>query len=217
VTTKNLLKLAFLVALTASMSWGTPTTLNFNSFAVGITSTAALNAVTLPGVEFEITDSGSNPFTTVSIFENAPMGRSLAFTSCGANATPSMAACQALGTTPISLNIWFRNTAGGPVIGTIASALSFFMSDTEGNYTFRWYNTANGLLGTTVISTGAAQAATFNGFSGSPIGRIEVVDVGRDGFVLDNLTFEHIPEPSTYVLIGSALAFVGVLRRRRII
>ena len=55
---------------------------------------------------------------------------------------------------------------------------------------------------------------TFNGL----VSRLELVDNGGDGHVIDNLEFAlentAIPEPSSTILIGTGLVLAGLLRRR---
>jgi len=80
------------------------------------------------------------------------------------------------------------------------------------------------VLQTKVINGGPGlQGFGILSFSGlGPIGKFTITDLwdnahfGGDNVMLDNLTVNVItPEPSTYLMIGSALAGLAALRRRR--
>jgi len=59
-------------------------------------------------------------------------------------------------------------------------------------------------------------AVTYAGL----VSRIELVDSGGDGHIVDNLGFElentGVPEPASVAMIGSGLLLAGLLRRRRV-
>ena len=69
------------------------------------------------------------------------------------------------------------------------------------------------------IVLGAAQFSASNlvtvTFNPGNIRRIEITDVGGDGYVLDDLKFQLVPEPGSFLLMGTALAALGWRFRRR--
>jgi PEP-CTERM motif len=85
------------------------------------------------------------------------------------------------------------------------------------------------VLGTTVfnpVGTAASPCQLSNtcgtitlGSFGSAIGKITILDRGNDGVQIDNLVVNTVdgavPEPSTYLMVGSALAGLAAFRRRR--
>lgn len=108
-----------------------------------------------------------------------------------------------------------RVTFGG---GALSNSISLTVWDTEATPANRVIvnaYTAGGVLVETQNLTATSATLSFVTI-GQTIGYIEVIDNGGDGHVWDNLTFtEAVPEPSTFVLFGTALLGLGALRRKR--
>ena len=91
-------------------------------------------------------------------------------------------------------------------------------------FTVALFDPAGISLGVTAVNTSnllGISEGQFNHF-GVPVGRA-VIDFNEDAisspsrrFAIDNLTFEPIPEPTTLVLLGTGLAGVGAVVRRRL-
>jgi PEP-CTERM motif len=82
--------------------------------------------------------------------------------------------------------------------------------------------TPNGVGGANALSQCqfASTCAAVNFTNGAGIGRVTIADIGGDNVAIDNLTVNTIdvsgvPEPSTYMMVGSALAAMAAFRRRR--
>lgn len=111
--------------------------------------------------------------------------------------------------------------------GSGVSSLSLAYNETEtSGFVAHVYD----LAGTTILQTlningGGANSVGTMSFTGlGAIGKFEITDVfdgahpQGDNVQLDNLsvnTITGIPEPSTYMMIGSALAGLAAFRRRR--
>jgi hypothetical protein len=113
---------------------------------------------------------------------------------------------------------------GGPNAALGLDSVSFGYNETEGpiGFTATVYDIGGNILETRNVANGVG-TVTFSGLS-SAVYKLTITDVGGDGYPggdnvqLDNLavsTIEStIPEPSTYLLVGSALAGLAYRRRR---
>lgn len=119
--------------------------------------------------------------------------------------------------TPAILSVFFVDPSN-PVVPRIVDGSTIFIDlwDTESNVTVHAYDDGGSLLGTVTLNTLFANA--MGGFTGD-VHRLDFVDDGADGFVLDNLVFGDItpvPEPGTLALMGLGLLAVAFgLRRKR--
>jgi PEP-CTERM motif len=73
----------------------------------------------------------------------------------------------------------------------------------------------------TTLESGNVTAGNFVGIqrAAADIGGFKIIGLGNNGFTIDDLTFKAgavvaTPEPSTFVLIGTGLLALAVLRRR---
>jgi hypothetical protein len=87
------------------------------------------------------------------------------------------------------------------------------------------FDPSNGSLSTQFFGQGSGTTVNLTGFG--TIGKVIITDLGDgshatgDGVRLDNLQSDTVvipsgvPEPSTYLMVGSALAGLAMFRRRR--
>ncbi|MBK5294448.1 MAG: PEP-CTERM sorting domain-containing protein [Acidobacteriia bacterium] len=171
------------------------TTIDFEGFTAGDTI-ATVNATTTPlGVTFGLVNGD---FAIVDYTALSPLSGKTA------------------------QNNYSESYAGPPVltatfgVGVYSDNLSIDVWDTNQDVNVLIYNGAT-LLQTVIFSGATTGTATFT--PGFTVTSLSVVDISTnakgDGFNVDNLVFEAVPEPGTYLMMGAGLGLLGLLRRRR--
>ena len=119
------------------------------------------------------------------------------------------------GSPTTTLHVSFFDPVTG--VATTASGVSAMVIDSNAIPNPRVTVNAFGTLGNLLESRSLMDYANTLMFTSSGIARLDFVDNGGDGHIIDNLTFAlaptSVPEPGTLALLASGLAFVGARRR----
>ena len=161
------------------------------------------------GVLFSITDG-----TDVIGSGSGPAGSNITVQYLGVGSSVSQTA---------HLNIEFVDPANSAVDGWVDGSTIFFdlwdtNVDPSPRVTVNAYDLSNVLLGTYNLTS--LYENNGGGFTGN-VHRLEFVDNGGDGHVLDNLDYgaintpQGVPEPGTFFLMGAGLVGLGLAMRRR--
>jgi hypothetical protein len=118
------------------------------------------------------------------------------------------------------VNTWGDNPAAPSrtridfISGALNQSISLAVWDTESSVSITSY-TSSGIPIETVTLTSVSGTLFFSNVGTA--GYVIITDSFGDGHVWDNLTFteSHMPEPSTFGLLGMALASIGILKRRQ--